>query len=440
MGQRYGNVSEEMNGVDFSHCSISCMKPNESHPCHAFNFREADGSCQLIRKSKSHIVKSEGYQAYVLFLCLTGYPKIQNAEEAFQGWSGAYPAPRGGQVTFTCKHPRGFTDDHNVHMATCASMRPDVWCTTFTDKQTTILCPPPLVIWTTKTCHGMERFTGDAKIETAKFGLVTEGETILKGTPDVHSRHEPRTNDHVEEWHNKLGNSLIGRNHPPLLHFLDVIAEEQSTVQQRQIELDRRETLQKRKKCDITRETKLKKITEVFDLRPVLDLLRVSCVTEHPKMENMTVDVTYKDWDGKYPAPPGATVTFSCPAMFNDGSFEHNATCSFLHDHAWDTSYHKDVRCPPAVYPNCRLSGKGKEYIGTRNVTDTGKSCLRWDSEQVISSYMDVEAGFNYVLSFDLVKDLVLGRTVFLKTALGCPYRSGTTKQLLLPHFYLKTA
>ncbi|CAG0901621.1 unnamed protein product [Darwinula stevensoni] len=142
-GKRYGNVSEEMNGVDISHCSISCMKHNESHPCHAFNFREADGSCQLIRKSKSHIVKSEGYQAYVQFLCLTGYPKIQNAEEAFHGWSGAYPAPRGGQVTFKCKHPRGFTDDHKVHMATCASMRPDAWCTTFTDHQTTILCPPP---------------------------------------------------------------------------------------------------------------------------------------------------------------------------------------------------------------------------------------------------------------------------------------------------------
>ncbi|CAG0885699.1 unnamed protein product [Darwinula stevensoni] len=257
--------------MTISDCSISCMKHKESHHCHAFNFREAYGSCQQIRKSKSHIVNSEGYQAFVQFLCLTDYPKIQNTEEAFHGWSGAYPAPRDGQVIFKCKHPRGFTDGHKVHMATCASMRPDAWYTTFADKRTTILCPPPL-----------------------------------------------------------------------------------------------------------------------------------SCVSEHPKMENMAVKMTYKDWDGKYPAPPGATVIFRCPAKFNDESFVHNATCSFQSDHAWDISFQdEDVRCPTAVYPDCRLSESGNEYIGTMNVTETGRSCFRWDSEEVASSYYSVEAGFNEVLSFE---------------------------------------
>ncbi|CAG0884311.1 unnamed protein product [Darwinula stevensoni] len=33
------------------------------------------------------------------------------------------------------------------------------------------------------------------------------------------------------------------------------------------------------------------------------------------------------------------------------------------------------------AYPECRLSEKGKEYVGTRNETSTGKPCLRWDSQ-----------------------------------------------------------
>ncbi|CAG0897041.1 unnamed protein product, partial [Darwinula stevensoni] len=33
------------------------------------------------------------------------------------------------------------------------------------------------------------------------------------------------------------------------------------------------------------------------------------------------------------------------------------------------------------VYPECRLSERGKEYVGTRNETETGKPCLRWDTQ-----------------------------------------------------------
>ncbi|CAG0910215.1 unnamed protein product, partial [Darwinula stevensoni] len=31
------------------------------------------------------------------------------------------------------------------------------------------------------------------------------------------------------------------------------------------------------------------------------------------------------------------------------------------------------------VYPECRLSEKGIEYVGSKNETENGKSCQRWD-------------------------------------------------------------
>ncbi|CAG0904427.1 unnamed protein product, partial [Darwinula stevensoni] len=33
------------------------------------------------------------------------------------------------------------------------------------------------------------------------------------------------------------------------------------------------------------------------------------------------------------------------------------------------------------VYPECRLTEKGKEYVGTKDVTETGKPCLDWSSQ-----------------------------------------------------------
>ncbi|CAG0898592.1 unnamed protein product [Darwinula stevensoni] len=32
-------------------------------------------------------------------------------------------------------------------------------------------------------------------------------------------------------------------------------------------------------------------------------------------------------------------------------------------------------------YPECRLTEKGKEYVGTKDVTETGKPCLDWESQ-----------------------------------------------------------
>ncbi|CAG0886275.1 unnamed protein product [Darwinula stevensoni] len=102
------------------------------------------------------------------------------------------------------------------------------------------------------------------------------------------------------------------------------------------------------------------------------------CLTEYPMVAN--ANATHKGWDGKYPAPDGAKVIFTCEFGFADGKKEHQATCSSSDDF-WCTSFNVDVTCPKPVYPDCRKTEKGKEYMGRINKTETGKDCLRWDSK-----------------------------------------------------------
>ncbi|CAG0898652.1 unnamed protein product [Darwinula stevensoni] len=101
--------------------------------------------------------------------------------------------------------------------------------------------------------------------------------------------------------------------------------------------------------------------------------------------------VTYEGWNGTYPAPDGAEIIFTCELGFTDEKRKHHATCST--SDFWCTSFDvHGVTCPEPVawklpvalskvYPDCRKTEKGKEYVGRRNKTATGKNCLRWDSK-----------------------------------------------------------
>ncbi|CAG0899549.1 unnamed protein product [Darwinula stevensoni] len=141
-GQRYGDVSLEVQVADYEECYQKCLKYDPSRPCLGFNFGKRDGICQLVPYDRSVLVPSDEFQAYVQFLCLTDYMKIENAEEAFEGWTGEYPTSPGGTVIFTCKHPQGFKDGSKMHKAICSSVKPDEWCTTFVNEDKALLCPP----------------------------------------------------------------------------------------------------------------------------------------------------------------------------------------------------------------------------------------------------------------------------------------------------------
>ncbi|CAG0901424.1 unnamed protein product [Darwinula stevensoni] len=53
------------------------------------------------------------------------------------------------------------------------------------------------------------------------------------------------------------------------------------------------------------------------------------------------------------------------------------------------------------VYPECRLTEMGKEYIGTLDFTESGKPCLRWDSPDVKMFYSTIAKGFDRYMFFE---------------------------------------
>ncbi|CAG0886684.1 unnamed protein product [Darwinula stevensoni] len=73
-GQRYGNVSKEIQVEDFEECYLKCFRDELSRLCHAFNFRGRDGSCHLIY-DRSNLIPSEGYAT--LAQCEFVYPECK---------------------------------------------------------------------------------------------------------------------------------------------------------------------------------------------------------------------------------------------------------------------------------------------------------------------------------------------------------------------------
>ncbi|CAG0893653.1 unnamed protein product [Darwinula stevensoni] len=63
-GQRYGLASIEIT-VDFEACDAICAHYGKSLPCHAFNFRESDGTCQLVYEGGGQLVPAEGFHAFL---------------------------------------------------------------------------------------------------------------------------------------------------------------------------------------------------------------------------------------------------------------------------------------------------------------------------------------------------------------------------------------
>ncbi|CAG0886643.1 unnamed protein product [Darwinula stevensoni] len=62
-GKRYENITFETKEASVRICGVRCVL--QTPPCYALNYRESDGSCQLVFNGKSGLVEANGFTSYV---------------------------------------------------------------------------------------------------------------------------------------------------------------------------------------------------------------------------------------------------------------------------------------------------------------------------------------------------------------------------------------
>ncbi|CAG0896448.1 unnamed protein product, partial [Darwinula stevensoni] len=385
LGEKYENITLETKEAERRRnerrrnesvriCGIRCVLPTP--PCYAFNYRESDGSCQLVSNETSGLVESDGFIAYVQRLCLTEHPTIQNAEVSFEHWSGKFPAPPGGKVILRCQHPTGFSDGSQLHTAECASASPDTWWSSF--KEGTISCS-----YRGKTLYKYPecRLTEKGREYIGKVSETESGKECLRwdskdfGTPND-SLANVTFSEHfsnLDTWsHKNYCRNPYGKERP-WCFIMDEGTEWEY--------------------CDIP-----------------------MCTNEDPPECKVTqqggeyigrMNVSHsgfacKAWMEPWRRTITGNETFFLPAFpdYGETGESHNfcrnpdgdaAPWCVIKGEDLDKEYCDIPFCKVRevqggskgnVYPECRLTEKGKEYVGTKSVTETGKPCVDWEKNQ----------------------------------------------------------
>ncbi|CAG0898761.1 unnamed protein product [Darwinula stevensoni] len=390
-GQRYENVSSESQELSLGMCTINCVM-QKPIPCYAFNYRETDRSCQLILNRMSRLVDANGYWSYVQWLCLREYPTIENAKVSFEGWNGKYPAPARGIVKFRCEHPKGFSDGALLHTAECAPLNPDSWCISF--RKEAVQCEKVHI-------YPECRLTESGKEYVGKVSVTESGRKCLKwrdypyGTEDEYpggphlnfSSSDPSgtpiINLEFEGWflnrdswshHNYCRNPFWGDRpwcfvSTPNITWeycnipmcTDTVPPECKVTQQGGEYMGRKDVTILGYPCLPWRMEEYR----YFIIRAFPDFDRIDA--HHNFCRN--------PWMQKFNTPYFTGVNMAPWCFIDVGNRIRPAYC----DIPFCNKRVEDEGDRTGVYPECRLSEKGKEYVGSQNETETGKACLSWD-------------------------------------------------------------
>ncbi|CAG0900009.1 unnamed protein product [Darwinula stevensoni] len=372
-GQSYDSVTFEIATPSLASCAMECV--TQTPPCYAFNYRESEESCQLVLNGKSDLVESDGCIAFVRWMCLTEHPTIPNAEVSYEDWNGEYPAPKEATVVLQCDNPKGFSDGSPLHKSRCSSAEADVWSSSF--QQDAVHCEPLHVYPDCRlTEEGREYIGTETRTES--------GKTCLRWDTQPHGKPEDflvtvEYDDHFlnrDAWsqHNYCRNP--SRKERPWCFVADAdvkweycdiplctdtVPPEYKMTQQGGEYIGRKNVTLSGVPCRPWKST-------AAQLAGLPDADHVD--ERHNFCRNPSGDAA--PWC--YTEKSGAGKEY-CDVPFRDGRGVGEGTGS---------------------YPECRLSEKGKEYVGTEDVTETGKPCLFW-SNRIPPEYKMTQQGGEYI-------------------------------------------
>ncbi|CAG0901179.1 unnamed protein product [Darwinula stevensoni] len=370
-GQRHDNIASEFTAITLGRCSIECVKGDL--PCYAFNYREEGGSCQLVFDGRSSLSEDIGYTSFVQWMCLTPYPPIENARVSFEGWNGENPAPVGAMVMFRCRDLNGFSDGSSIHTSQCSSTFPDAWDNSF--RGDGVYCEDltkyPECRLTEK---GREYIGRASQTETGRECL--RWDTQPYGIPSdffenvTYNAHFPN----LDAWpHQNYCRNPSGKERPWCFvadenvewEFCDIPMCKDSDppeckmTQQGGEYIGRKSVTHSGKTCQPWRNSE----PQISAERIVKEKL-----PGFPDYEEIDEQHNFcRNPDGK-----------AAPWCFNgEGKDPEYEYCDIPFCEIRETTAGDEGN----VYPECRLTEKGKEYVGTKDVTETGKPCLDWASQ-----------------------------------------------------------
>ncbi|CAG0898308.1 unnamed protein product [Darwinula stevensoni] len=369
-GQRYGNIALATRERTLGLCGRKCAK--RKPPCYAFNYRETDGSCQLVLDGKSGLLEGNDYSSYVQRLCLTEHPKIPSAKVSYEEWNGEYPAPPGAMVILRCEHPRGFSDGSSIHTARC-SASPDSWCSSF--QENAVQCKGfkremhkyPECRLTKK---GREYIGTTKATESGKECLPWSSHPY--GTPKDFLNQDAYDSNFInlDSWSHKnycrnpswrerpwcfVSDHEVQWEYCDIPMCTDTNPPECKAAQQGGEYIGRKRVTHAGVPCQRWEKPKL---------REKLDCCRPGFPDE-PIAE-----------DHDYCRNPNGDAAPWCYNEDGDREFCDVPFCAVRSGQGI-----LRIKKGDGDYPECRLTEKGKEYFGMKNETETGRPCLPWESQ-----------------------------------------------------------